>query len=75
MTKQFSAGCLLILSLGLAQARAPEDRITQPVDDSKRVTLAGNVSPKIKSGVDQGPVDPSMVIPYLTLAFKPSAAQ
>ncbi len=75
MTKQFSAGCLLILSLGLAQARAAEDRITQPVDDSKRVTLAGNVSPKIKSGVDQGPVDPSMVIPYLTLAFKPSAAQ
>jgi uncharacterized protein (TIGR03437 family) len=73
LKKQTSARCLLFLSLSLAYGA--EDRITQPVDDSKRVTLPGNVSSKIKSGVDQGPVDPSMEIPYLTLVLKLSAAQ
>jgi uncharacterized protein (TIGR03437 family) len=52
-----------------------ESRIQQPVDDSKRVTIRGNVNPRIRSAVDQGPVDPSMVLPDLTLALRPSASQ
>ncbi len=78
MTKQSSIGCLLFLSLsflGQTMAYGAEDRITQPVDDTKRVTLAGNFSPKIKMGVDQGSVAPSMEMPYLTLVLRLSAAQ
>jgi subtilase family serine protease len=51
------------------------DRITQAIDNSRRVTLPGNVNPRTKSGVDQGPVDPSMELPYVTLVLKPSAGQ
>ena len=45
------------------------------VDDSQRAALAGNVSPRIKSGIDLGPAAPSLQLPYVTLALKPSASQ
>ena len=68
-------GCLLLLSLSLAHALRAEDRITLAIDDSRRAALPGHVSPRTKSGVDQGPVDPSMDLPYVTLVLKPSASQ
>ena len=68
-------GCLLLLSLSLPHALGAEDRITVAIDNSRRVTLPGHVSPRTKSGVDQGPVDPSMELPYVTLVLKPSAGQ
>ena len=67
--------CLLVLSLSLAHALRAEDRISLAVDDSRRTALAGNVSPRIKSGTDLGPVDSSMALPYVTLVLKPSASQ
>src|ERR1017187_10382722 len=69
------AGCVLLLSLSLPHALGAEDRITVAIDNSRRVTLPGHVSPRTKSGVDQGLVDPSMELPYVTLALKPSAGQ
>ena len=66
---------LLLLSLSLAQALAAADRISLAVDDTRRATLSGNVSPRIKSGTDLGTVDPSTVLPYITLVLKPSASQ
>ena len=51
------------------------DRITLAIDNSQRVALPGHVSPRTKSGVDQGPVDPSMALPYVTIVLKPSASQ
>jgi uncharacterized protein (TIGR03437 family) len=69
------AACLPILSISLAHALPAQDRITLAVDDSQRVTLPGHVSPRIASAVDRGPVDPSLQIPYVTLALKPSASQ
>ena len=74
LNKRTSAACLVV-SLSFAYALRAEDRITQPVDDSKRVPLPGNVSPKIRAGVDKGPVDAAMEMPYLTLLLKLSAAQ
>ena len=63
--------------MGLCCANVLEaaDRITLAIDNSRRVTLPGNVSPRTKSGVDQGPVDPSMELPYVTLVLKTSASQ
>ena len=63
--------------MGLCYAHVLEaaDRITLAIDNSRRMTLPGNVSPRTKSGVDQGPVDPSMELPYVTLVLKPSASQ
>jgi uncharacterized protein (TIGR03437 family) len=69
------SGCLLLLSLSLASALPAADRITQPVDNGRRVALPGHVSPRLKSAVDWGPVDPSMELPYVTMVLKPSASQ
>jgi uncharacterized protein (TIGR03437 family) len=71
---RFISGCLF-LGICFAHALRSENRITQPVDDSRRVELTGNLSPHIKSSIDQGPVDSAMELPYVTLMLKPSAAQ
>jgi uncharacterized protein (TIGR03437 family) len=63
------------LSLSLANTLRAADRITLAIDNSRRVALPGHVSPRTKSGTDQGPVDPSMELPYVTLVLKPSASQ
>jgi uncharacterized protein (TIGR03437 family) len=51
------------------------DRITLAIDNSQRVALPGHVSPRIQAGVDQGPVETSMALPYVTIVLKPSAGQ
>jgi uncharacterized protein (TIGR03437 family) len=51
------------------------DRITGAIDDSRRVALSGNTIARIHSGTDQGPVDPSMDFPYVTLLLSRSAGQ
>ncbi|MGA2576624.1 MAG: protease pro-enzyme activation domain-containing protein [Bryobacteraceae bacterium] len=66
---------LLLGCLCLAHALRAADRITLAIDASQRVALPGHVSPRAKSGVDRGPVDPSMDLPYVTVALKPSAGQ
>jgi uncharacterized protein (TIGR03437 family) len=68
-------GCLLLLSLFLAHALQAADRITQAIDNSRRVALPGNVNARTKFAVDQGPVDPSMELPQVSLVLKPSASQ
>jgi uncharacterized protein (TIGR03437 family) len=69
------SGLLLFLSLSHASPVRAEDRITGTIDNSQRVTLSGNVSTRIRSAVDQGPVDSSMQLPHVVLALKPSAGQ
>ncbi len=65
----------LLASLCCTHLLEAADRITLAIDNSRRVTLPGNVNPRIRSGVDQGPVDPSMELPYVSLVLKPSADQ
>ena len=73
--RRIISGCLLVLTLSFAHALGAEDRITLAVDDSRRAVLPGNVSPRIQSGTDLGPVDPSLDLPYVTLVLKPSSGQ
>ncbi|HXM42256.1 MAG TPA: protease pro-enzyme activation domain-containing protein [Bryobacteraceae bacterium] len=68
-------GCLALIGVCLAPALRAADRITVTIDNNLRVALPGHVSPRIQSGVDQGPVDPSMQLPLVTMALQPSASQ
>src|SRR5437764_9424444 len=48
---------------------AQENRIVDRVDDSRRMLLKGNVHPKAQGQYDQGPVNPSLKLSYITLAL------
>ncbi len=69
------SGWLLFAFISIFPAFGANNRINQAVDDSRRVTLAGHVNPRIQSAVDQGPVASSMQLPYVTLGLRPSPAQ
>jgi len=65
------AASLVIHSVALAQ----ESRIAGPIDPVQTVVLRGNLNPKAQAKNDLGPVDPGFKLNYITIAFKPSAAQ
>src|SRR5262249_9998760 len=67
--------CFPVLALASRALLAQGSRITRPADDAYRVTLSGSVHPKAQSRYDQGPVDPSLGMPFVTLTMKPSAIQ
>ena len=54
---------------------AQEDRIHEPIDSSKRVTLTKLTHPAARPEFDRGPVDPSMQLNYIQMTLKSSAAQ
>ena len=58
-----------------ASATAQTSRITQPVNNTQRTVLAGNVHPRALAANDRGRVAPSLVMPYMTLTLAPSASQ
>jgi hypothetical protein len=51
------------------------DRIPGPIDSSQMITLPGSVYPKARPQYDQGPVEPSLRLGYVTLQISPSASQ
>ena len=57
-----------------AQAEQP-DRIVTNIDPAQTVILKGNVHPKAQPQYDQGPVDPAMRLPYITMSTKRTANQ
>jgi subtilase family serine protease len=57
------------------QTTSPLLRITEPINDLSVVQLTGNIHPKAQPKYDQGPVDPSMKMGYITLFLKPSPEQ
>ena len=63
---------VLIPSIALL---AQPNRISGRIDNTSRVALSGSVHPKAQPQYDQGPVDPSLRIGYITLMLTPSAAQ
>jgi len=65
----------IIVSVLCAHAIQAADRIRMAVDDSRRATLPGHVLPRLQSAVDQGPVDPSLELPYVVMMLKPSSSQ
>ena len=70
------AVCACIFAISAA---AQLSRITGPVDETARVILPGshpfNDRPNARLSDDQGPADPSLQIPFITLNMQPSAAQ
>ena len=65
----------LILALDLgAYAQAPP-LITQPIDESNPVTLAGNLRPEANAANDRGPVPDSMRIEHMLLQLQRSPQQ
>ena len=64
-----------ILAAAPLPALAGADRIDLLIDNNRRAALPGQVSPRIQSALDRGPVDPSFELLYVTLGLKPSASQ
>ena len=65
--------CVVILST-LSFASAP-DRLTGPIVAGQTVRLRTGVPMQARHGVDEGLVDPSLKLSYITLLTVPSAAQ
>jgi pro-kumamolisin-like protein/Big-like domain-containing protein len=65
--------CILILST-LTFAAAP-DRVTAPIVATSSIRLAAGVPMQAKAEFDQGAIDPSFKLSYITLLTVPSAAQ
>src|SRR5208283_184130 len=59
----------------MASLYAQQDRISARIDDTRRVTLRGNVNPLARPEFDQGAVDSSFNLRGIMLVLKPSAAQ
>jgi uncharacterized protein (TIGR03437 family) len=70
---------MVLCGAGAIAQSVETSRITQAVDNTRRLALAGNVHPKAVAaalaGNDLGRVAPSLEIPYITLSLAPSAKQ
>jgi uncharacterized protein (TIGR03437 family) len=74
--RSFAAVAFLLTFVFLAPAQpAQPSRIAGTIDNSRRVVLPGHLNPRAQAGTDQGPVDSSLPLPYVTLVLKPSAGQ
>ncbi|MGA9355965.1 MAG: protease pro-enzyme activation domain-containing protein, partial [Terriglobales bacterium] len=70
-----SLAILSILALSTLSFAAAPDRITGAVSAGQTVRLTTGVPLRAKPQFDQGRVDPSLKMTYLTLLTKPTAAQ
>jgi hypothetical protein len=66
--------CLLLLSSSLCLAAQP-DRISGTIDTSQMVTVPRSLHRKALPQYDQGPVEPSFPLGYVTLVMAPSPSQ
>ncbi len=62
---------VLAALLGATGLLAQPVRQLAPIDPGRIVILAGHLHPLAVPAADQGPVDPSMYLSYVTLLFKP----
>ena len=67
--------CSLLLALCAPAWAEPSDRILGTINNSENVVLKGSVHPKAQAQYDQGPVEPSMKLGYITLQVSPSPSQ
>lgn len=64
----------LFLCCSVAHGQAPP-RVSDPVDDAKRVTLTGNVHPMTRTAVDQGAVSATQKVNRVLVLLKRSQEQ
>jgi len=65
----------VIVSISTVTLLAQPNRIIVPIDTGKPVVLKGNRHPNALPQYDQGRVDPTLAINYITLLLKPSPDQ
>ena len=65
----------VIVSISTATLLAQQNRIIAPIDPTRRVALKGNIHAKAQPLYDQGRVDPTLELSYVTLLLKPSPDQ
>jgi subtilase family serine protease len=65
---------LPLLASSMCFAAQP-DRITGPIDSSQMVPLAKSLHPKAQPQYDQGAVNPSLKLTYITMLLAPSPSQ
>ena len=74
MTKNLRrAAAIVAVSLSVATVNAQRSRLPGPLDNSRRITLAGRIPARARSGIDLGRVAGSFQLPEVTLYLKPSA--
>lgn len=68
---------IVALLLAASSTQHLTSRIHSNIDDTQTFTLKGNTRPAIAQGRarDQGAVDPSLVMPRMSIHFAPTAAQ
>jgi subtilase family serine protease len=71
----FYTMCSLLLALCATAWAAQPDRIAATIENHQTVVLKGSVDPRAKAQFDQGPVDASMELGYITLQVSPSPSQ
>jgi uncharacterized protein (TIGR03437 family) len=64
---------LALISLSITTAYAQRNRLSGPLDNSRRITLAGRVTARVRAGRDLGRVPGGFQLPGITLYLKPSA--
>ncbi len=67
--------CVIATIICSTSALAQSSRIAQAVDNSRRTVLPGHLHPKAPASSDQGRVEPSLPLSYITLTLAPSASQ
>ncbi|HEV8146797.1 MAG TPA: protease pro-enzyme activation domain-containing protein, partial [Bryobacteraceae bacterium] len=70
-----SCNLLGALCLFAVIAAAQPARLNRPIDNNRRIMLAGQVHPRALAETDQGMVDPGLLIRNITITFEPTAAQ
>ena len=78
--KQTVATCILAAAAAVtmtawAAVPTPQARITTPIDETKRVVLAGNTRPEATAANDLGQVEDGLSMEHMQLLLKPSAEQ
>lgn len=64
-----------LLFFPAASLLAQRNRIANPVNNRQRALLTGHIHPQARAENDQGRVDPSLQLPYVTMLLKPSDSQ
>lgn len=65
--------CVCLATLGLLPAQ--QSRIATPIDGSRTVILGGSARSEAGRGYDEGKLEPSLVVPAVTIHVRPTAAQ
>src|SRR3974377_421808 len=75
MPKKRSAPWITVAVLLPLPVLAQPNRIAARIDSSPRISLAGHLQPKAQPEFDQGPADPALMLPRVTVVLRPSASQ